>query len=72
MADDSLPQTHLNGIAIISREEASAAGFKRFFIGERCKRGHIAERRVSTGRCIECLGTGRNRPLVMAKPATRF
>jgi hypothetical protein len=39
---------------IISRSDAKAAGLKRYFTGEPCKRGHAAERRVSTAECIAC------------------
>lgn len=38
----------------ITREEAKAAGLKRFFTGEPCKHGHVAERFVSSGGCVEC------------------
>jgi predicted nucleic acid-binding Zn-ribbon protein len=38
----------------ISREEAREKGLKRFFTGEPCKQGHISERQVSSGECIEC------------------
>ena len=40
---------------IIARKEALAKGLKRFFTGKPCKRGHVVERRVDTGDCIECL-----------------
>jgi 5-methylcytosine-specific restriction endonuclease McrA len=39
---------------VISREQAKAAGLKRYFTGIPCQRGHISERRVSIRRCIEC------------------
>lgn len=42
------------GIELISREEAREKGLKRYFTGEPCKRGHLAERYVSTGRCVPC------------------
>lgn len=38
---------------IISRIEAKAAGLKRFFTGEPCKKGHISERFLS-GSCVQC------------------
>lgn len=38
----------------ISREEAARQGLKRFFDGSACKRGHTAQRFVSSGGCIEC------------------
>lgn len=39
----------------ISRDDAASAGLKRFFTGVPCKFGHIAERYVSGGRCVECM-----------------
>ena len=39
---------------IISQEEAKAAGLKFFFTGKPCKRGHVAERYVSSKNCVEC------------------
>jgi 5-methylcytosine-specific restriction endonuclease McrA len=39
---------------IISRGDAKAAGLKRYFTGEPCHAGHVAERRVSDCQCIEC------------------
>jgi hypothetical protein len=38
----------------ISREEARAAGLKRYFTGVPCAHGHVAEREVSGCRCVEC------------------
>jgi hypothetical protein len=43
-----------NSRNIISRDEAKALGLKHFFTGKPCKHGHIAERSVRTGRCLEC------------------
>ena len=40
--------------SIIGRDEAKALGLKRFFTGEPCKHGHVAERIVSSHRCTEC------------------
>lgn len=39
---------------IISREDAKEKGLKRFYTGEPCKNGHLVERQISDGRCIEC------------------
>lgn len=39
---------------IISRDEAKARGLKRFFTGEPCVNGHIAERYTSIGTCLMC------------------
>jgi 5-methylcytosine-specific restriction endonuclease McrA len=41
-------------VPIISRDEASAQGLKRFFTGEPCYRGHVAERYVKTRACVAC------------------
>ena len=38
----------------ISLQEAKAQGLSRYFTGEPCKRGHIAERTVGARRCVEC------------------
>ena len=40
--------------AIISRQEAKAAGLKRYFTGELCSHGHVAERSVCDYTCCEC------------------
>jgi hypothetical protein len=37
-----------------SREQAMALGLKCYFIGEPCRHGHIAERNVRSGHCLEC------------------
>ena len=39
---------------IIGRDEARALGLKHFFTGKPCKRGHVAERDVSSRECVEC------------------
>jgi hypothetical protein len=39
---------------IITREEARAKGLKRFFTGEPCLHGHVCERGVSNGYCVDC------------------
>ena len=38
----------------ISRTDARAQGLSRYFTGKPCKRGHIAERILASGTCIEC------------------
>lgn len=40
--------------AIISRDEALAQGLLRYFTGEPCKHGHVAERYVKNRACLEC------------------
>ena len=44
--------THLH---IVSRDEARAIGLKRYFTGEACRQGHLAERTTSEGKCVECV-----------------
>jgi hypothetical protein len=39
---------------IISRAEAKAKGLNRYFTGKPCKHGHVAERVVFNGACVEC------------------
>jgi 5-methylcytosine-specific restriction endonuclease McrA len=50
MADETIPQSR----PVVTRAEAKAAGLKRYFTGKACKRGHVAERLLSTGVCLEC------------------
>jgi len=40
--------------ASAARLEAMARGERRYFTGEECKNGHIAERLVSDNGCVEC------------------
>lgn len=46
--------TFLLKTTMISRNDAKTVGLKRFFTGRPCKNGHLAERFVSTGTCVEC------------------
>lgn len=39
---------------MVSLKDARAAGLKRYFTGQPCKHGHIAERLVSTRKCCQC------------------
>ena len=39
---------------IITRKEAKEKGLSRYYTGEPCKRGHIAERRVANHCCATC------------------
>ena len=52
----SLPNvfTKVTTMEIISRKEALARGLPRYFTGKPCKQGHVAERRVVAGECIDC------------------
>lgn len=37
-----------------ARADAKAAGLKRYFTGVSCPRGHVADRIVRSGGCVEC------------------
>lgn len=39
---------------IISRQEAITQGLKRYYTGKPCKHGHVAERHIRNGGCLEC------------------
>lgn len=39
---------------IISQETARSRGLTRFFTGNSCRNGHVAEFNTNTGRCCEC------------------
>lgn len=39
---------------VMSCPEAKAKGLKRYFTGRPCKNGHVAERLVSNGVCLDC------------------
>jgi len=39
---------------IISRKEARVRGLDRYYTGKPCKYGHVSERYLSTGICVEC------------------
>lgn len=41
-------------IHIIPRKHASRVGMVRYFTGKPCGRGHISERQVVNGACLEC------------------
>lgn len=41
-------------LEIINRKTALDLGLKRYYTGEPCKHGHIAERKVTNGACTEC------------------
>lgn len=47
-------QTEFNWPTIISRRDAHKAGNTLYFTGKPCKYGHISERRVTGGKCLEC------------------
>lgn len=39
---------------IIRRKDAIAQGLVRYFTGKPCKHGHVSEKTVSGGNCVEC------------------
>lgn len=40
---------------IVTKNEAVRRGLKKYFTGEPCSRGHIAERYFRNGACLECM-----------------
>ena len=53
-ADRGADSEHGGGRRVISRADARAAGLKRYFTGEPCRNGHVAERMVVSYLCIAC------------------
>ena len=51
---------------IISRAEAIAIGYKRYFTGKPCKHGHVSERYTNSKHCIECLKQRNSTPKSIA------
>jgi 5-methylcytosine-specific restriction endonuclease McrA len=47
-------QKGIRNAAAAARMEAAKAGRTRYFTGQPCKRGHIAERFVAYGGCVKC------------------
>ena len=48
---------------VISRAEALSRGLPRYFTGEPCRAGHVAERHTSSANCVECARLLRDRHL---------
>lgn len=44
----------MTDLQIITREQAKASSSAKFFVAERCKRGHVAEQYVANRKCVEC------------------
>jgi hypothetical protein len=40
-------------LEIVTRQEARDRGLKRYFTGQKCKRGHVAERWTCDANCVE-------------------
>lgn len=58
----------------ITRMQAAKEGRSRFFTGNKCKHGHVSERYVSSGACIECCNAAKveyNRKIVKVMRAAR-
>lgn len=57
---------------IITRQQAKEQGLARYFTGKPCKHGHISEKTVSGGSCVECYNSAywgeRNRPKKITVP----
>jgi len=47
---------------IITRKEAKARGLPRYFTGEPCKHGHVAERQTSSNGCFGCVRERNKKP----------
>jgi hypothetical protein len=45
----------------MTRKEALEQGSTRYFTGEPCGRGHVAERYTARGNCVECQEEARRR-----------
>lgn len=41
-------------LTIVTREQAIALGWRYFYTGAPCRRGHIVARYTSNGACFEC------------------
>lgn len=40
---------------LVSRQDAIEAGLKKYFTGEECKHGHVAERYTLNSGCVACI-----------------
>lgn len=52
-----IPEIYQLNVPVMTRVEARAKGLKRYFTGNMCKYGHIAERDTKNGGCLECVRT---------------
>jgi hypothetical protein len=41
-------------LKIVTRLEAAASGLNKFYTGKPCKHGHLSERWVLNGACVQC------------------
>jgi len=49
------------GLEVISYTEAKKRGLKHYFTGEACPYGHVSERAVNNGACVECARIANNK-----------
>ena len=56
---------------VIDRAEAKKRGLKRYFSGEPCAAGHIAERFTSNCLCVECRTEQNRKPGKPPRKAAR-
>jgi hypothetical protein len=49
-------------LEIVTRQEARDRGLKRYFTGQKCKRGHVAERWTCDANCVECTKAAHQTP----------
>ena len=48
---------------IVARAEALSRGLSRYFTGEPCRAGHVAERYTTSANCVECAKALRDRSM---------
>lgn len=55
---------------LISKEQAAAPGLRRYFTGIACMHGHVSERYVNGGQCVDCgrMDAARRRSVVTTGP----
>lgn len=49
------PLARPDGLEVMSRDDAHRLGLARYYTGQICKRGHLCERFVSNGGCVQCM-----------------
>jgi hypothetical protein len=54
----------------VTREAARAAGLTRYYTGRPCAAGHVTERLVSNGACLQCLRDAKNASKTAARRAS--
>jgi hypothetical protein len=66
------PFSFLEGLPMepISWQDAYALGMTRYFTGKPCNRGHLTERRISDGKCVQCQNE-RNKRKYRERPEVR-